>query len=54
MPDTIGKDECEGCKFNRLPKHNGKYVLIMDWATNKPIRFVDLLIEINRDLLEKI
>lgn len=42
-PDTIEKDECEGCKFNRPTKHNGKYVKIMDWQTNKVTRFVDLL-----------
>ncbi len=41
-PDTVEKYECEGCKFNRPSKHNGKYVKIMDWSTNKPIRFVDI------------
>lgn len=41
--DIIEKDECEGCKFNRPTKHNGKYVKIMNWETGKPIRFVDLL-----------
>ncbi len=43
MPDTIEKDECEGCKFNRPTKHNGKYAKIMDWSAAKPIKFVDLL-----------
>lgn len=42
-PDTIEKDECEGCKFSRPTKHNGKYVKIMDWSVNKQIKFVDLL-----------
>ena len=42
-PDVIEKTECEGCKFNRPTKHNGKYVKIMDWENNKVIRFVDLL-----------
>lgn len=41
--DTIEKYECEGCKFNRPRKHNGKYVKIMDWDKNKTVRFVDLL-----------
>ena len=41
-PDTIEKDECEGCKFNRPTKHNGKYVFIMDWGTGKKIRFIEL------------
>ena len=42
-PDTVEKDECEGCKLNRPEKHNGKYVKIMDWETGKQVRFVDLL-----------
>lgn len=42
-PDTIEKDECEGCKFNRPLRHNGRYVKIMDWKTNKQIKFVELL-----------
>lgn len=41
-PDVIEKDECEGCKFNRVAKHNGKYVKIMDWAENKLIKFIEL------------
>jgi hypothetical protein len=43
LPDTIEKDECEGCKFSRPTKHNGRYVKIMDWSINKPIRFIDLV-----------
>lgn len=43
VPDVVEKNECEGCKFNRIDKHNGKYVKIMDWDKNKAIRFVDLL-----------
>lgn len=46
-PDTVEKDECEGCKFNRVMKHNGKYVKVMDWENGKPIKFVDLLSEKN-------
>lgn len=42
-PDTVEKDECEGCKFNRPKKHNGKYAYVMDWATGKQIKFVELL-----------
>lgn len=42
-PDTVEEYECEGCKFNRPIKHNGKYVEIMDWEKNKPIRFVELI-----------
>lgn len=42
-PDTVEEYECEGCKFNRPTKHNGKYLRIMDWTTNKSLRFVDLI-----------
>lgn len=42
-PDTVEKDECEGCKFNRPVKHNGKYARIMDWQTDKRIKFADLV-----------
>lgn len=42
-PDTVEESECEGCKFNRPTRHNGKYVKIMDWEEEKQRRFVDLL-----------
>jgi hypothetical protein len=42
-PDRVEEHECEGCKYNRPHKHNGKYVKIMDWTENRIIRFVDLL-----------
>jgi hypothetical protein len=41
--DTVEKYECEGCKYNRPNKHNGKYVKIMDWNKNKAVKFVDLI-----------
>jgi hypothetical protein len=44
LPDRVENDECEGCKFNRPTKHNGKYVNIMDWSINKPIKFVNLVV----------
>jgi len=43
VPDRVEKYECEGCKFNRPNKHNGKYVRIMNWNKKKVIRFVDLI-----------
>ena len=43
VPDTVEKNECEGCKYNRSNKHNGKYVKIMDWNKNKVVKFVDLI-----------
>ena len=42
-PDTVEKYECEGCKFNRPTKHNGKYVKVMDWELGRPIKFIDLV-----------
>ena len=42
-PDVVEKHECEGCKFNRPNKHNGRYVKVMDWSNNKSFRFVDLV-----------
>jgi hypothetical protein len=43
IPGSIEKYECEGCKFNHLNKHNGKYVKIMDWNANKVVKFMDLI-----------
>ncbi len=42
-PNKVEKHECEGCKFNRPEKHNGKYVKIMNWNKNKVIKFIDLI-----------
>lgn len=43
IPSKVEKYECEGCKYNRPNKHNGKYVKIMDWENNKVIKFIDLI-----------
>ena len=37
------KMECEGCKTNNPNKHNGIYCYIMDWSTNKRVKFVSLI-----------
>jgi hypothetical protein len=42
-PDVIEQNECEGCKYHRINKHNGKYVKIMDWQQNKVIKFFELV-----------
>lgn len=42
-PDVVEKYECEGCKFNRPTRHNGKYVKVMDWSAEKPVEFITLL-----------
>ncbi|MFA6257905.1 MAG: restriction endonuclease subunit M [Candidatus Paceibacterota bacterium] len=47
-PDTVEKYECEGCKYNRPNKHNGKYVKIMDWNKNITVKFVDLIKKANQ------
>lgn len=49
-PDVVKKDECEGCKFNRPTKHNGRYVKVMDWSTNKPRNFVSLISKLDNGL----
>jgi hypothetical protein len=41
--DTVEKNECEGCKYSRPHKHNGKYVKVMDWNKNKAVTFVDFI-----------
>lgn len=43
IPGKVEKNECEGCKYNRPNKHNGRYVKIMDWEKNKAVKFVDLI-----------
>ncbi len=43
IPEKVEKYECEGCKYHRSHKHNGRYVKIMDWNTNKTVRFADLV-----------
>lgn len=37
------KMECEGCKTNNPNMHNGIYCYIMDWSTNKRVKFVSLI-----------
>lgn len=37
------KTECQGCKLNDPNLHNGKYVKIMDWKKEKPVKFISLL-----------
>ena len=35
--------ECQGCKKNNAHKHNGKYCKIMNWETNRAIKFITLV-----------
>lgn len=41
-PDIVKKDECEGCRYNRPLKHNGRYAKVMDWEAGRQRRFIDL------------
>jgi len=43
IPEKVEKYECEGCKYHRSHKHNGRYVKIMDWEKNKAVMFLDLI-----------
>ncbi|MCD8195452.1 MAG: restriction endonuclease subunit M [Coprobacillus sp.] len=46
--DLFGEEKkvpCKGCTNHDIFAHNGVYCLIMDWAENKKIRYVDLLKE---------
>lgn len=36
-------EECPGCKKNDIHNHTGVYCKIMDWDTNKPVKFVSLI-----------
>ena len=42
IPVKVEKHECEGCKYGRLDKHNGRYVKVMDWGKNKTVRLVNV------------
>lgn len=37
------EQECEGCKKNNINRHNGVYCKIMNWDTNKSIKYVSLV-----------
>ena len=41
--EEIHEEVCEGCKKNNPKKHNGIYCYVMDWETNKKVKFVNLL-----------
>lgn len=41
--DEISITECIGCKKGNNNKHNGKYAKVMNWETNRAIKFVTLV-----------
>ena len=41
--DGKQQEECEGCKKGDNTRHTGIYCEIMDWETEKPVKFVSLV-----------
>jgi len=41
--DYIVEKPCPGCEKKTAQNHNGKYVTIMDWVKETPIKFVDIV-----------
>ena len=41
--DILVESECIGCKKGNINKHNGKYAKVMNWDTNRPIKFITLM-----------
>jgi hypothetical protein len=41
--EEIVNTKCEGCVNNKLNKHNGIYVYVMDWNTNRKRKFINLI-----------
>lgn len=41
--DYIVEKPCPGCEKKTAQNHNGKYVIIMDWVEETPIKFVDIV-----------
>lgn len=37
------KDDCWGCKYGDIARHNGYYCKIKDWRSNKSVVFADLM-----------
>lgn len=43
--EEVEKYECEGCKKNNYHLHNGIYVKIMNWNTNRKVKFISIMKE---------
>ncbi|MEG2250753.1 MAG: restriction endonuclease subunit M, partial [Bacilli bacterium] len=41
--DVITESQCLGCKNSKSHNHNGIYVKIMNWETNRKMKFISLL-----------
>ena len=41
--ENVISRECIGCKKNKKNMHNGIYCKIMNWKTNRKIKFISLI-----------
>jgi hypothetical protein len=41
--EEVIENECEGCKKGNIKNHNGIYAKIMNWETNRKIRFITVM-----------
>lgn len=41
--EEIEKYECEGCKRDNSHMHNGIYAKVMNWQTNRKVKFISIL-----------
>ena len=41
--DEVQIEECPGCLKNNPNKHTGIYCKVMNWKTNRPIKFISLM-----------
>lgn len=47
--DVLIESECIGCKKGNINKHNGKYAKVMNWDTNRSIKFITLMNRSRKD-----
>lgn len=47
--EEVIENECNGCKKNRASLHNGIYCRVMNWGTNRKIKFISLLSRRNQN-----
>lgn len=43
--DEEEREDCPGCKNGNNNKHTGTYVKVMNWATKRSVKFINLLKE---------
>ena len=47
--DEVTKIECQGCKKGNIRNHNGIYAKVMNWETNRKIKFITVMNRRNND-----